>query len=76
MYAPLVAVDTQLMEVSGNVPNYEYICKDCNATEEHYRKVDDRDNFPNCQHCGNVTARTITPTPIKFNGSGFYSTGG
>lgn len=58
------------------MPTYEYKCEACNVNEEHHRTVDERDNFPNCQLCDGVMKRIISPTPIKFNGSGFYSTGG
>jgi len=58
------------------MPTYEYKCEDCGTSEEHNRKVDDRDDFPNCQYCTKQMKRIINPAPIKFNGTGFYSTGG
>ncbi len=58
------------------MPTYEYRCDPCGTSEEHQRKVDDRDNFPECQYCTVTMKRIINPAPIKFNGTGFYSTGG
>lgn len=58
------------------MPNYEYKCKECNATEEGYRHIDDRDNLPKCNTCGILMDRIWQATPAHFKGSGFYSTGG
>lgn len=58
------------------MPNYEYKCDTCGTSEDHQRKVEDRDIFPPCQYCTQPTRRVINPTPVKFNGTGFYSTGG
>jgi len=58
------------------MPNYEYKCDDCDTSEEHYRSIDDRDNCPTCQYCTRLMRRIIHATPVKFNGTGFYSTGG
>ena len=58
------------------MPTYEYKCDDCNLAEEHYRTVDERDNFPNCQACDKIMRRLMQANPVKFNASGFYSTGG
>jgi putative FmdB family regulatory protein len=58
------------------MPNYEYKCSTCGTSEDHYRAVEDRDNFPNCQYCTRVLARVWQANPVKFNGTGFYSTGG
>jgi len=58
------------------MPNYEYKCDDCGTSEEHYRNIDDRDNCPTCQYCTQLMRRIIHATPVKFNGTGFYSTGG
>jgi len=58
------------------MPNYEYKCDDCGTSEEHYRNIDDRDNCPTCQYCTRLMRRIIHATPVKFNGTGFYSTGG
>ena len=58
------------------MPTYEYKCTKCNATEEHQRTVDDRDNLPNCKLCDILMDRIWQATPAHFKGTGFYSTGG
>ena len=58
------------------MPTYEYRCDDCSTSEEHYRTIDERDNSPSCQYCTRTMRRIILATPVKFNGAGFYSTGG
>lgn len=58
------------------MPNYEYRCDDCSTSEDHHRDVYDRDKFPTCQYCTRLMRRIIQSTPVKFNGTGFYSTGG
>ena len=58
------------------MPTYEYRCDDCDTSEGHYRNVDERNEFPTCQHCTRDMRRLLQATPVKFNGTGFYSTGG
>ena len=58
------------------MPNYEYRCDDCNTAEEHQRSVDDRDEPTICEYCTRLMRRVIHATPVKFNATGFYSTGG
>jgi putative FmdB family regulatory protein len=58
------------------MPNYEYRCDDCDTHEEHRRDIEERDECPTCQHCLRIMRRIILPTAVKFNGAGFYSTGG
>lgn len=58
------------------MPTYEYECTD----EEHHRleisrPVDERDNEYTCP-CGSSMYRIYNAPAIKFNGTGFYSTGG
>ena len=57
------------------MPTYEYRCNTCQAHQELQRKVDDRDDELLCV-CGKNMTRTISAVPIRFNGGGFYSTGG
>lgn len=57
------------------MPTYEYQCSTCKEKEVLSRNVDDRDNEVTCS-CGNIKTRIYNAVPIKFNGSGFYSTGG
>ena len=59
------------------MPTYEYKCKTHNdESKEEYRTVDERDSFPLCDHCKEPMYRVWQANPVKFNGTGFYSTGG
>lgn len=53
------------------MPNYDFKCLTCNIVEE---KQDTA--LPPCPECGETMARLWQAPAIKFNGSGFYSTGG
>lgn len=57
------------------MPTYEYRCNTCQAHQELQRKVDDRDDELLCV-CGESMKRIINAVPVRFNGGGFYSTGG
>lgn len=53
------------------VPNYDFKCETCNTILE----VQDPAPLP-CTICGNTMVRIWASVAVKFNGSGFYSTGG
>jgi putative FmdB family regulatory protein len=53
------------------MPNYDFKCETCNTILE----VQDP-AAPPCTVCGNTMVRIWTSIAVKFNGSGFYSTGG
>ena len=56
------------------MPQYDYRCEVCNALMTITRSIHDDAVAP--PHCG-IEMRQVYSTPgIKFNGSGFYSTGG
>lgn len=57
------------------MPTYEYRCNKCMSHQELTRSVDERDDEVSCP-CGNVSSRIYNTPAIRFNGSGFYSTGG
>lgn len=57
------------------MPTYEYKCDDCGTTMEKQVPVDERDTVWECS-CGKPMKRTYNAVPIKFNSTGFYSTGG
>ena len=57
------------------MPTYEYRCNKCMAHQEITRDVEDRDVEVTCV-CGHVSDRIYNTPAIRFNGSGFYSTGG
>lgn len=58
------------------MPTYEYRCLDDKTQLVLSRNVDDRDNVVDCPQCGKEMRREYNAVPIKFNGTGFYSTGG
>lgn len=57
------------------MPTYEYKCDNCGGTIEIQVAMEDRDNYWECT-CGEPMKRVLSVPAIKFNGSGFYSTGG
>ena len=56
------------------MPTYEYICDICNESIALTRSIHEEENIP--FHCGQFVRRVYTGLPIRFNSSGFYSTGG
>ena len=56
------------------MPTYDYKCKDCNDTFEHFQKMTD-DPLKVCDKCGGNLVRLIGTglTPV-FKGKGFYET--
>ena len=57
------------------MPTYEYKCQTCDTFTDRQVDVEDRDDAWNCP-CGGPMKRVYTAVPVKFNGRGFYSTGG
>lgn len=55
---------------------YEYECpsEGFRSTVERPMAADEPEYF--CNSCGNKLNRVYTAPPVKFNGGGFYSTGG
>jgi len=58
------------------MPTYQYVCGDCDSSQELKRTVDERDNEVLCEQCSKPMKRTFNSPTITFNGPGFYSTGG
>jgi putative FmdB family regulatory protein len=53
------------------MPNYDFKCNTCGTM------VEVQDPTPTgCTTCGYTMERVWTAPAIKFNGTGFYSTGG
>lgn len=52
---------------------YDYKCIVCNGQQE-IDKPMGSDWSPTC--CGTTMQRVFSAVPVKFNASGFYSTGG
>lgn len=45
---------------------YEYTCKECCETTTEMRKVADRDEPIQCEHCGSWKTARVEVQPIKF----------
>ena len=58
------------------MPTYQYVCEDCNTSQDLKRNVDERDDEVLCEQCSKAMKRTFGSPAITFNGPGFYSTGG
>lgn len=56
------------------MPTYEYECPSDNTRMELSLSYDHEP--PVCVVCGDTLRRVYTAPAIKFNGTGFYSTGG
>jgi len=57
------------------MPTYEYKCDACGFMMEKQVPVEERDTVWECV-CNEPMKRVYNAVPVKFNGSGFYSTGG
>lgn len=57
------------------MPTYEYKCDACGTTMDKQVPVEERDQVWECS-CGQPMKRVYTAVPVKFNATGFYSTGG
>jgi putative FmdB family regulatory protein len=55
------------------MPNYDYKCDVCGGQQEVERSFGD-DTQPVC--CQTTMTRVWSAPAVKFNGTGFYSTGG
>ncbi len=53
------------------MPLYEYRCQDCGETVETIQKFSDSP-LSECEACGGTLERLISPSAIKFKGSGWY----
>jgi predicted nucleic acid-binding Zn ribbon protein len=57
----------------GIMANYDYKCTVCGGVQE-ISKPMGSDWAPSC--CQTVMTQVYSAVPVKFNASGFYSTGG
>jgi predicted nucleic acid-binding Zn ribbon protein len=55
---------------------YEYKCNDDSEVVIVTRGMTEDEIIPYCDTCNEPMSRLYSPPPVKFNGSGFYSTGG
>jgi len=56
--------------------SYEYTCDDDSQTVTIVRGMTEDEIIPYCDTCNDPMRRVYSPPPVKFNGTGFYSTGG
>jgi predicted nucleic acid-binding Zn ribbon protein len=58
------------------VASYEYKCDTDSRTVEVERGMTEEEVIPICEFCDSEMVRIYNAAPVKFNGTGFYSTGG
>ena len=58
------------------VATYEYKCSTDDSITTVTRGMTEDEIIPYCDSCNEPMARVYNAPPVKFNGSGFYSTGG
>jgi len=51
---------------------YTYRCLDCKEITEATRSVADRNNLPECEHCGGVTKKIIAPYTVHPDFEPYY----
>ena len=56
------------------MPTYDYECRTCLTKHEYSLPI--MHETPACEVCGESMFKIFTAVPVKFNASGFYSTGG
>lgn len=55
---------------------YEYKCDADDELTRITRGMTEDEIIPYCDKCNEPMRRIYTAAPVKFNGTGFYSTGG
>jgi predicted nucleic acid-binding Zn ribbon protein len=58
------------------VASYEYKCNNDLEVVIISRGMTEDEIIPYCDTCNEPMSRVYSPPPVKFNGTGFYSTGG
>jgi putative FmdB family regulatory protein len=58
------------------VATYEYKCSGDGSVITITRGMTEDEIIPYCDECNEPMGRLYSAPPVKFNGSGFYSTGG
>lgn len=58
------------------VATYEYVCPFGNEMISVERSMTEEEVVPVCNNCNTEMKRVYYAPPVKFNGTGFYSTGG
>jgi putative FmdB family regulatory protein len=55
------------------MPNYEYLCKDCQERQTIARSISARERLPKCPKCQATMIRVYQLPAIAFNGTGWAS---
>jgi predicted nucleic acid-binding Zn ribbon protein len=58
------------------VASYEYKCNADSEVVTIIRGMTEDEIIPYCDKCNEPMSRLYSAPPVKFNGTGFYSTGG
>lgn len=58
------------------VASYEYKCSADEQSVTINRGMTEDEIIPYCDTCNSPMSRVYSAPPVKFNGTGFYSTGG
>ena len=58
------------------MPQYDYKCDTCGTMQTLERSIHAEASEPVCSTCNKSMYRVYSVPGLKFNGSGFYSTGG
>lgn len=69
------------MEISSTeglvlMASYEYQCSNDKSRQVIQRGMTDDEIIPLCDNCNRPMERVYSAPAVKFNGTGFYSTGG
>jgi predicted nucleic acid-binding Zn ribbon protein len=56
--------------------SYDYLCPFGNEMITIERGMTEEEVIPRCGNCNTEMKRVYHAPPVKFNGTGFYSTGG
>lgn len=56
--------------------SYEYSCNNDSFKVTIQRGMTEDEIIPMCDDCNEPMRRVYSAPPVKFNGTGFYSTGG
>ncbi len=54
------------------MPIYEYRCQTCREMTNAHRSVENRDNAPPCEHCGEGTRKIISLNKVHADFAPYY----
>lgn len=53
------------------MPNYDYICRDCDRRQTVMRSLETPETKPDCSKCGKTMSRLFHLPAVTFNGTGW-----